>query len=105
MTDVVAVLVTVPDAGKAAELARALVEERLAACGNVVPGVRSIYRWEGKVQDEGEALLVLKTARRRIADLLARVRALHPYEVPEILAIPVEEGNRAYLDWVDESTR
>ncbi len=105
MTEVVAVLVTVPEAGKAADLARALVEERLAACGNVVPGIRSIYRWEGRVQDEGEALLVLKTARRRFPELLARVRALHPYEVPEILAIPVEEGNRAYLDWVDESTR
>ncbi len=105
MTDVVAVLVTVPDAGKAAELARALVEERLAACGNVVAGVRSIYRWEGKVQDEGEALLVLKTARRRFPDLLARIRSLHPYEVPEILAIPVEEGHGAYLDWVDQSTR
>ncbi len=105
MTDVVAVLVTVPDAGKAAELARALVEERLAACGNVIAGVRSIYRWEGKVQDEGEVLLVLKTARRRFPDLLARLRSLHPYEVPEILAIPVEEGNGAYLDWVDQSTR
>ncbi len=104
MTEVVAVLVTVPEAGKAAELARALVEERVVACGNVLPGVRSIYRWEGRIQDEAEVLLVLKTTRRRIPDLLARVRALHPYEVPEILALPVEAGNEAYLGWVMEST-
>lgn len=104
MTEVVAVLVTVPDPGKAAELARALVEARLAACGNVVPGVRSIFRWEGKVQDEAEALLILKTTRGRIPELVARIRALHPYEVPEVLAIPVEEGNGAYLDWVVKST-
>ena len=104
MTEVVAVLVTVPDPGKAAELARALVEARLAACGNVVPGVRSIFRWEGKVQDEAEALLILKTTRGRIPELVARIRALHPYEVPEVLAVPVEDGNGAYLDWVVEST-
>ncbi len=105
MTDVVAVLVTVPDADRGAELTRSLVEARLAACGNVVPGVRSIYRWEGRIQDEGEALVVLKTTRRRVPELLERIRGLHPYDVPEILAIPVEEGTQAYLDWVVESTR
>jgi len=98
------VLVTVPDADKAAELTRALVEARLAACGNVVPGVRSIYRWEGRIQDDGEALLVLKTSKGRFPELLERVRALHPYEVPEVLAIPVEAGNEAYLDWIAKST-
>jgi periplasmic divalent cation tolerance protein len=93
MTDALVVLVTAPSAEKAAELARTLVEERLAACGNVVPGLRSIYRWEGQVQDEPEALLVLKTTRSRFEALRERVLALHPYEVPEVIALPVEVGS------------
>ena len=99
------VLVTAPTPERAAELARALVEERLAACGNVVPGLRSLYRWEGKVQDDAEALLVLKTTRRRFPALRARVLALHPYQVPEVLALPVEAGHAPYLDWIAASTR
>ena len=94
------VLVTAPTPERAAELARALVEERLAACGNVVPGVRSIYRWEGKVEDEAEALLVLKTTRARFEALRDRVLALHPYQVPEVLALRVEAGSERYLAWV-----
>ena len=105
MTDIVVVLVTVPSAEKAADIARALVEERLAACGNVVPSVRSIFRWEGKVQDEAEALLVLKTARARFPALRDRVLALHPYQVPEVLALPVEAGSESYLAWVGAETR
>ncbi len=105
MTDTVVVLVTAPSAEKAADIARALVEERLAACGNVVPSVRSIYRWEGKVQDEAEALLVLKTTRARFPALRDRVLALHPYQVPEVLALPVEAGSEGYLAWVAEETR
>ncbi len=99
------VLVTTPSPEKAAEMARALVEERLAACGNVVPGLRSLYRWEGRVQDDAEALLVLKTTRHRFQALRARVLALHPYEVPEVLALRVEAGHAAYLDWIADSTR
>jgi periplasmic divalent cation tolerance protein len=99
------VLVTAPSAEEAARMARALVEERLAACGNVVPGLRSIYRWEGKVQEEAEALLLLKTTRRRFEALRARVRSLHPYEVPEVIALPVEAGHPAYLEWIAASTR
>ena len=99
------VLVTAPSAEKAGEIARALVEERLAACGNVVPGLRSIYRWEGRVQDDAEALLLLKTTRRRLPALRARVLALHPYEVPEVLALPVEAGHPPYLEWIAASTR
>jgi periplasmic divalent cation tolerance protein len=102
--DALVVLVTTPTAEKAAELARALVEERLAACGNVVPGVRSIYRWEGKVQDDVEALLVLKTTRARFEALRERVLALHPYAVPEVLALPVEAGSEAYLAWIGGET-
>ncbi len=104
MTDAIVVLVTAPTAEQAASLARALVGERLAACGNVVPGIRSIYRWEGKVQDEEEALLVLKTTRARFDALRERVLALHPYQVPEVLALPVEAGSAAYLAWITGET-
>src|SRR5512139_2278609 len=104
MTDALVVLVTTPSPERAAEIARALVEERLAACGNVVPGLRSIYRWEGKVQDDQEALLVLKTTRARFEALRARVIALHPYEVPEVLALPVEAGSARYLAWIAAET-
>ncbi len=100
MTDALVVLVTAPSAEKAAELARALVEERLAACGNVVPGLRSVYRWEGRVQDDAEALLLLKTTRARFRALRDRVLALHPYDVPEVLALPVEAGAAPYLAWL-----
>jgi periplasmic divalent cation tolerance protein len=105
MTDVVVVLVTAPSAETAADLARALVEEGLAACGNVVPGLRSIYRWEGKVHDDAEALLLLKTERRLLEALKARLPALHPYQVPELLALPVEGGLAPYLEWIAASVR
>jgi periplasmic divalent cation tolerance protein len=101
----VVVLVTAPTAERAAEIARALVEERLAACGNVVPGIRSIYRWEGKVQDDQEALLVLKTTRERFEALRERVLALHPYQVPEVIALGVEAGSAPYLAWITAETR
>lgn len=104
MSETVVVLVTAPSAVKAAEIARALVEERLAACGNVVPGVRSIYSWEGKVHDDPEALLVLKAPRARLQELTDRVVALHPYDVPEVIALPIEGGSRPYLDWIVAST-
>jgi periplasmic divalent cation tolerance protein len=104
VTDALLVLVTAPDPDKAAEIARALVEERLAACGNVLSGLRSIYRWEGKVQDEPEALLLLKTTRARFEALRARVLALHPYQVPEVIALPVEAGSAAYLAWIAAET-
>jgi periplasmic divalent cation tolerance protein len=105
VTDALVVLVTTPTPERAAEIARALVEERLAACGNVLPAIRSIYRWEGKVQDEAEALLVLKTTRARLEALRERVLALHPYEVPEVLALPVEAGSAPYLAWLAAETR
>lgn len=98
--DVLVVLVTTPTPEVAADLARALVEARLAACGNVVPGLRSIYRWEGAVQDEPEALLVLKTTRGRFEPLREAVLRHHPYQVPEVVALPVEAGSAPYLDWV-----
>ncbi len=99
------VLVTAPSAEKAAELGRALVSERLAACASVVHGIRSIYWWEGKVQDEAEALLVLKTTRARLDALRDRVLALHPYQVPEVVALPIEGGNEKYLEWLAGEVR
>jgi periplasmic divalent cation tolerance protein len=102
MTDVLVVLVTAPSPEVAASLARALVEARLAACGNVLPGVRSIYRWEGKVCDEPETLLVLKTTRGRLEALRDEVLRRHPYQVPEVVALPVEGGSEGYLAWVRE---
>lgn len=105
MTEALVVLVTTPTTERAAEIARALVEERLAACGNVVPGLRSIYRWEGKVQEDDEALLVLKTTRDRFEALRERVLSLHPYEVPEVIALPVEAGSAPYLSWLAAETR
>lgn len=100
MTDVCLALVTVPTAEAAAGLARTLVEEGLAACGNVVPGLRSIYRWEGTVHDEPEALLLLKTRAERFEALARRVVELHPYQVPEVLRLGVDGGNEPYLAWI-----
>lgn len=105
MTDVILVLVTAPSSDKAAELARALVEEQLAACGNIVPGVRSIYRWEGEVHDEQEVLLILKTKDALFEALRARVVELHPYQVPEVLRLDITDGHGPYLAWVRDSTR
>lgn len=99
-TTALIVLVTTPSAEQAAALARSLVEEGLAACGNVLPGVRSIYRWQGAVCDEQEALLVLKTQRAAFEALRARVVALHPYECPEVIALPIEAGHAPYLAWI-----
>lgn len=92
-------LVTAPEQ-EAHELARALVDERLAACGNVIPGVRSVYRWEGAVEEAEEALLVLKTTRNLEGALLRRLPELHSYDVPEILVVEVQGGHPPYLAWV-----
>ena len=99
-TDVVAVLMTAPDAETAESLARTLVDERLAACANLVPGVTSVYRWEGEVQRDAEVLVVLKTTRDGLAGLEARAVELHPYDVPEVLALPVVGGHAPYAAWV-----
>lgn len=105
MTDTVVVLVTAPSADKAAEIARTLVEEQLAACGNVLPTVRSIYRWEGKIHDEPEALLILKTRANLFEALRERIVALHPYQVPEVLRLDVAAGHLPYLQWIGGSVR
>ena len=98
--DIRVVLVTAPDAEAGGRLARTLVEEHLAACANLVPGVRSIYRWEGRVQEDAEVLLVIKTTAGREVALCERVSSLHPYDLPEVLALPAVGGSDAYHDWV-----
>ncbi len=100
MTDALVVLVTAPVGEEATRIARTLVDERLAACVNVLSGVRSIYRWQGEVCDEPEALLVVKTTRERLDALRARILAVHPYDTPEVLALPVEAGSERYLAWL-----
>jgi len=105
VSDALVVLLTGPDRDTMERLARTLVEERLAACVNLLDGLRSIYRWEGSVEQADEVLAIVKTTRDRLGALERRVRELHPYDVPEIIALPVEGGSEAYLDWVSESVR
>jgi periplasmic divalent cation tolerance protein len=105
MTDALLVFTTLPSADKAAELAKLVVEERLAACANLLPAIRSIYRWQGKLQDENEVLLLLKTRAEHLERLKLRILELHPYEVPEVLAVPVEAGYQPYLDWLAGETK
>lgn len=100
MTEVSVVLMTAPSEGVAASLAKTLVDERLIACANLIPKVRSIYRWEGAVQDEAETLVMMKTATAALPRLVERVKALHPYSVPEVLELTVRSGSQPYLDWV-----
>lgn len=104
MTTARVVLITTPAGDVAERIVRALVEERLAACGNVVPGVTSIYRWQDEVQRDEEALVVLKTEAARVDALRQRVVALHPYEVPEVVVVPIVDGHGPYLDWIARST-
>lgn len=98
--DIRVVLVTAPDGDVAETLAAALVGEGLAACANMVPGVVSIYRWEGETHRDAEVLLVLKSTADRCRALTRRVSELHPYEIPEVLVLPVEQGYEPYLEWV-----
>jgi periplasmic divalent cation tolerance protein len=100
VTGILAVLCTCPDAGTARDLACGLVERRLAACVNVLPEIRSIYRWRGEVQVDGEVLMVIKTTRDAYAALESWLLEHHPYDVPELLALPAAAGSADYLEWV-----
>lgn len=93
-------LSTCPDAETAATIALTLVDERLAACVNRIPGIASTYRWEGKVHQDNEVLLLIKTTRERFDALRARLVELHPYDVPELIALEITDGLPAYLDWL-----
>ena len=101
----VIVLTTLGAQADAAAFARVLVDERLAACVNVLPAMTSVYRWKGAVEEEREQQLVIKTTRDRVPALEARFQELHPYELPEFLVLSVGEGSAAYLAWLDESIR
>lgn len=99
-TGVVAVLMTAPGSGVAEGVVRTLVQERLAACGNIVPGAVSVYRWKGELHHDDEAVAILKTTRAVLPRLLERAVELHPYDVPELIAHDVVDGTADYLDWV-----
>lgn len=103
--DVVLVYVTAPDAAVAEQIGRSLVEERLAACANILPGMRSVYRWQGRIESADEAVLILKTLAGSADALLGRLRALHPYQEPCALVLPVSGGLPSYLAWVAAGVR
>jgi len=105
MSDVRVVFVTAPDREAGLALARQVVEEGLAACGNLIPGVTSVFQWNGSMQEEPEVLLIFKTSADRAARLAERAAELHAYDVPEVLTLEVEGGHEPYLQWVRECTR
>ena len=104
MSSFVIALTTLPADADASELGRTLVAERLVACVNVLSPMQSIYRWQEAVEQASERQLIMKTAAARVEELQARLAALHPYEVPELLVLPVADGGAAYLAWLEEST-
>ena len=101
MSDAIVILCTCPDEETASRLASGLVEKELVACVNILPGIRSIYRWQGTVQDEPETMMVIKSTRDSFTQLKSWLRENHPYEVPEILALPVGTGLSEYMNWVE----
>lgn len=103
-TDAIVVLTTVASAEEGVALVRALLERRLIACGTLLPGARSLYRWKGKIADEQETIVLLKTRGARVEGLRLAFGELHPYRVPELLALPVSAGLDKYLKWIDGET-
>jgi periplasmic divalent cation tolerance protein len=99
------VYATTGDAAEAKRIARAVVEERLAACANIQEHVSSVYWWEGRVQEAGEAALILKTTAERVETLIARIKALHSYDCPAVVALPVATGFPGFLDWVGKEAK
>ncbi len=99
----IAVVTTVATEEEALLIARELVARRLAACVNIVPGVRSVYRWQGEIQTDSEILLVIKSRREAFEDLAAAIRELHSYELPEILSFAVDQGDASYLAWIESA--
>lgn len=102
MTTINLVLCTCPDRETAEEIATKLIDAGLAACVNVLPGITSIYRWQGRIERSQEALLLIKTSRSRLDELQQALVALHPYDVPEVIALGVEQGHQPYLEWVEQ---
>lgn len=101
----IVVFITVPNKKQAQDIALSLVDCGLAACVNVIPRLESVFKWKGKIDRGKEYLLIAKSKKRLFPKLIRRVKSLHSYEVPEIIAVPIIAGNKDYLDWLDESTR
>ena len=104
MAEFIIVLSTAPDEGKAHEIGRALVEARLAACVTVSPPCRSFYWWENKIADEKECVLIIKTKAALYEALEKKLKEIHPYQVPEVIALPILKGSKKYLDWLNAET-
>ena len=98
------VLSTIDSKKVAEQIAHHIVEERLAACVNIIPDITSVYKWKGALERSTESLLVLKTTQERLPQLIERIKELHTYELPEVIALPIEDGHPAYLDWVVSET-
>jgi len=103
-TEYITVFITAPNEEEAAKISRTIVGERLAACVNIIRSVRSIYRWQGRIEDEQEVLMIVKTKRTLFKRLQGRAKELHSYAVPEIIGLPVIEGSKEYLDWLEQET-
>ncbi len=99
------VLSTIDDLSEAKEIARKLIEDQLVACVNVIPDIASIYRWEGKIEESEEVLILIKTVKYRLDELISKVKDLHSYDVPEIIAISIEEGSMNYLKWLSKNVK
>lgn len=104
MPDHIVVYITVPSPEEGERIAKALVEKKLASCVSIVPGLRSIYRWQGKICDERELLLIAKTRGPLFERLEVEVKSYHSYKVPEIIGVPIVKGSKEYLDWIDENS-
>ena len=104
MVEALVIFITAPNEEEGAKIARTLVEERLAGCVNIVKPIRSIYRWQENIEDDTETLMIVKTQKRLFESLSSRVRELHSYTVPEIIAVPVVQGSKDYLKWLEEVT-
>ncbi len=105
MTDYIVVLVTTPNVIEARKISKTLVEEKLAACCNIVEKVNSIYFWQNNIEDDFESLIIIKTRKDLFPELANRVRELHRYTVPEIIAIPIIAGSDSYLNWIDDTVK
>jgi periplasmic divalent cation tolerance protein len=104
MTEYIVVYVTAPNEEEAGKIARSLVEDKLAGCVNIVKNMRSIYRWQGKIEDEDEVLMIVKTRKEHFAHIREMVKRLHSYSVPEIIVLPIVAGSEDYLTWLKEET-
>ena len=105
MSNYIVIYITTGSVNEAKKIGRALVEEKLAACSNIISPIRSIYSWQGKICDDKETLMVLKTRKKLFNQIVKRVEKLHSYDVPEIIAMPIIEGSSKYLSWLNEETK